>query len=168
MHTILRCTIVAHFTDKISVYFTHFLAKISNSSRNFFFQLLPVLILRQNFFSFDWKITLSFIFSSFMYLPSHRHCYANLSIQPVKMHIISHKQINHCPDKKAAIQNFASKKTPFLSRKPAKGRVLNSLSCCRTNHSMFVSAKPILVVIQHGTSSTFERKNAISSSQRST
>ena len=63
---------------------------------------------------------------------------------------------------------FCSKKTPFLSRKPAKGRVLNSLSCCRTNHSMFVSAKPILVVIQHGTSSTFERKNAISSSQRST
>ena len=63
---------------------------------------------------------------------------------------------------------FCSKKAPFLSRKPAKGRVLNSLSCCRTNHSMFVSAKPILVVIQHGTSSTFERKNAISSSQRST
>ena len=59
-------------------------------------------------------------------------------------------------------------KTPFLSRKPAKGRVLNSLSCCRTNHSMFVSAKPILVVIQHGTSSTFERRTVISSSQRST
>ena len=42
LHTILRCTIVAHFTDKISVYFTHFLAKIPNSSRNFLFHLLPV------------------------------------------------------------------------------------------------------------------------------
>ena len=63
---------------------------------------------------------------------------------------------------------FYSKKTPFLSRKPAKGRVLNSSSCCRTNHSMFVPAKPVPAVIQHATSSTFERKNAISSSQRST
>ena len=168
MHTILRCIIVAHFTDKILVYFTHFLAKTPNSSRNFFFQLLPVLILRQNLFSFDQKSTLPLIFSFFMYLPPHRHYYANLSIQSENMHIFSHKQINHCPDKKAVIQNSASKKTPFLSRKPAKGRVLNSLSCCRTNHSMFVPAKPVPAVIQHGTSSTFERKNAISSSQRST
>ena len=168
MHTILRCTIVAHFADKISVYFTHFLAKTPNSSRNFLFHLLPVLILRQNLFPFDWKITLSLIFSFFMYLPPHRHYYSNLSIQPVKMHIFSHKQINHCPDKKAAIQNSASKKTPFLSRKPAKGRVLNSLSCCRTNHSMFAPAKPVPAVIQHGTSSTFERGAVISSSQRST
>ena len=168
MHTILRYTIAAHFTDKISVYFTHFLAKTPNSSRNFFFQLLPVLTLRQSLFSFDQKSTLPLIFSFFMYLPFHRHYYANSSIQPAKMHIFSHKQINHCPDKKAAIQNSASKKTPFLSRKPAKGRVLNSLSCCRTNHSMFVSAKPILVVIQHGTSNTFERRAVISSSQRST
>lgn len=168
MHTILRCTIVAHFTDKISVYFTHFLAKIPNSSRNFFFQLLPVLILRQSLFSFDQKSTLPLIFSFFMYLPPHRHYYSNLSIQPVKMHILSHKQINHCPDKKATIQNSASKKTPFLSRKPAKGRVLNSISCCRTNHSMFIPVKPVLAVIQHGTSSTFERRAVISSSQRST
>lgn len=79
-----RCTIVAHFTDKISVYFTHFLAKIPNSSRNFFFQLLPVLILRQSLFSFDQKSTLPLIFSSFMYLPPHRHYYSNLSIQPEK------------------------------------------------------------------------------------
>ena len=168
MHTILRCTIAAHFTDKISVYFTHFLAKTPNSSRNFLFHLLPVLILRQSLFSFDQKSTLPLIFSFFMYLPPHRHYYSNLSIQPVKMHILSHKQINHCPDKKAAIQNSASKKTPFLSRKPAKRRVLNSLSCCRTNHSMFVPAKPILAVIQHSTSSTFERRAVISSSQRST
>ena len=58
--------------------------------------------------------------------------------------------------------------TPFLSRKPAKGRVLNSISCCHTDHSLFTPAKPASTVTQHGTSSTFERKNAISSSQRST
>ena len=63
---------------------------------------------------------------------------------------------------------FRKQKTPFLSRKPAKGRVLNSLSCCRTNHSMSVPAKPVPAVIQHGTSSTFERRAVISSSQRST
>ena len=45
-----------------------------------------------------------------MYLPFHRHYYANLSIQPEKMHIFSHKQINHCPDKKAAIQNSRKQK----------------------------------------------------------
>lgn len=168
MHTILRCTTVAHFTDKISVYFTHFLAKIPNSSRNFFFQLLPVLILRQNLFSFDQKSTLPLIFSFFMYLPPHRHYYSNLSIQPEKCIFSRINKSTIVQTKKAAIQNSASKKTPFLSRKPAKGRVLNSLSCCRTNHSMFVSAKPILVVIQHGTSSTFERRAVISSSQRST
>ena len=168
MHTILRCTIVAHFTDKISIYFTHFLAKIPNSSRDFLFHLLPVLILRQSLFSFDQKLTLPLIFSFFMYLPPHRHYYANLSIQPEKMHIFSHKQINHCPDKKAAIQNSASKKTPFLSRKPAKGRVLNSISCCRTNRSMFVPERSTQAVTQHGTSSTFERRAVISSSQRST
>lgn len=112
---------VAHFTDKISVYFTHFFAKIPNSSRNFFFQLLPVLILRQSLFSFDQKSTLPpFIFSFFMYLPPHRHYYSNLSIQPVKMHILSHKQINHCPDKKAAIQNSTSKKHPSSHGNPQK------------------------------------------------
>ena len=167
MHTILRCTIVAHFTDKISVYFTHFLDKIPNSSRNFFFQLLPVLILRQSLFSFDQKSTLPLIFSSFMYLPPHRHYYSNLSIQPVEMHILSHKQINHCPDKKQQ-SRILHAKTPFLSRKPAKGRVLNSLSCCRTNHSMFVPERLTQAVTQHDTSSTFERRAVISSSQRST
>ena len=61
-----------------------------------------------------------------------------------------------------------STKTPFLSRRPAKGRVLNSLYCCRTNRSMFVPEKLVHTAIQHDISSTFERKNAISSSQRST
>ena len=58
--------------------------------------------------------------------------------------------------------------TPFLSRRPAKGRVLKSISCCYTDHSLFAPAKPVPAVTQHDTSSTFERKNAISSSQRST
>ena len=135
MHTILRCTIVAHFTDKISVYFTHFLAKIPNSSRNFFFQLLPVLILRQSLFSFDQKSTLPLIFSFFMYLPPHRHYYSNLSIQPVKMHILSHKQINHCPDKKAAIQNSARKNTlPLTETRKRKGVELNILLSYQSQH----------------------------------
>ena len=63
---------------------------------------------------------------------------------------------------------FCTQKTPFLSRKPAKGRVQNSISCCRTNHSMFVPAKPVPAAIQYNTSSTFERRAVISSSQRST
>ena len=135
MHTILRCTIVAHFTDKISVYFTHFLAKIPNSSRNFFFQLLPVLILRQSLFSFDQKSTLPLIFSFFMYLPPHRHYYSNLSIQPVKMHILSHKQINHCPDKKAVIQNSARKNTlPLTETRKRKGVELIILLSYRSQH----------------------------------
>ena len=168
MHTILRCTIVAHFTDKISVYFTHFLAKIPNSSRNFFFQLLPVLILRQSLFSFDQKSTLPLIFSSFMYLPPHRHYYSNLSIQPEKCIFSRINKSTIVQTKTSSNPEFRKQKTPFLSRKPAKGRVLNSLSCCRTNHSMFVPAKPVPAVIQHGTSSTFERRAVISSSQRST
>ena len=167
MHTILRCTIVAHFTDKISVYFTHFLAKIPNSSRNFFFQLLPVLILRQSLFSFDQKSTLPLIFSSFMYLPPHRHYYSNLSIQPEKC-IFSRINKSTIVQTKSSNPEFCTQKTPFPLRKPAKGRVLNSISCCRTNHSMFIPAKPVLAVIQHGTSSTFERRAVISSSQRST
>ena len=167
MHTILRCTIVAHFTDKISVYFTHFLAKIPNSSRNFFFQLLPVLILRQSLFSFDQKSTLPLIFSFFMYLPPHRHYYSNLSIQPEKC-IFSRINKSTIVQTKKQQPRILHAKTPFPSRKPAKGRVLNSLSCCRTNHSMFVPAKPVSAVIQHDTSSTFERRTVISSSQRST
>ena len=167
MHTILRCTIIAHFTDKISVYFTHFLAKIPNSSRNFFFQLLPVLILRQSLFSFDQKSTLPLIFSFFMYLPPHRHYYSNLSIQPEKC-IFSRINKSTIVQTKKQQSRILHAKTPFLSRKPAKGRALNSISCCRTNHSMFVPAKPVLAVIQHGTSSTFERRAVISSSQRST
>ena len=135
MHTILRCTIAAHFTDKISVYFTHFLAKIPNSSRNFFFQLLPVLILRQNLFSFDQKSTLPLIFSSFMYLPPHRHYHANLSIRPIKMHIFSHKQINYFPDKKAAIQNSARKNTlPLTETRKRKGVELNILLSYQSQH----------------------------------
>ena len=59
-------------------------------------------------------------------------------------------------------------KTPFLSRNPVKGRVLNSISCCRADHSIFVPAKPVSSVIRHSTSSTFERRAVISSSQRST
>ena len=165
MHTILRCTIVAHFTDKISVYFTHFLAKISNSSRNFFFQLLPVLILRQNLFSFDWKITLSLIFSSFMYLSSHRHYYANLSIQPEKCIFSRINKSTIVQTKKQQSRIPQAKKTPFPSRKPAKGRVLNPISCCRASHSIFLPERPIKAV---GTSSTFERRAVISSSQRST
>ena len=135
MHTILCCIIVAHFADKISVYFTHFLAKIPNSSRNFFFQLLPVLILRQSLFSFDQKSTLPLIFSFFMYLPPHRHYYSNLSIQPVKMHILSHKQINHCPDKKAAIQNSARKNTlPLTETRKRKGVELKFLLSYQSQH----------------------------------
>lgn len=37
-----------------------------------------------------------------------------------KMHIFSHKQINHCPDKKAVIQNSARKKHPSLCGNPQK------------------------------------------------
>ena len=136
MHTILRCTIVTHFTDKISVYFTHFLAKTPNSSRNFFFQLLPVLTLRQSLFSFDQKSTLPLIFSFFMYLPPHRHYYSNLSIQPEKMHIFSHKQINHCPDKKAAIQNSRKQKNtlPLTETRKRKGVELVILLSYQSQH----------------------------------
>lgn len=135
MHTILRCTIVAHFTDKISVYFTHFLDKIPNSSRNFFFQLLPVLILRQSLFSFDQKSTLPLIFSSFMYLPPHRHYYSNLSIQPVEMHILSHKQINHCPDKKQQSRILHAKNTlPSAETRKRKGVELIILLSYQSQH----------------------------------
>ena len=136
MHTILRCTIAAHFTDKILVYFTHFLAKTPNSSRNFFFQLLPVLILRQSLFSFDQKSTLPLIFSFFMYLPPHRHYYSNLSIHPEKMHIFSHKQINHCPDKKAAIQNSRKQKNtlPLTETRKRKGVELVILLSYQSQH----------------------------------
>ena len=136
MHTILCCIIVAHFTDKILVYFTHFLAKIPNSSRNFFFQLLPVLILRQSLFSFDQKSTLSLIFSSFMYLPSHRHYYANLSIRSIKMHIFSHKQINHCPDKnKQRSRILHAKNTlPLTETRKRKGARLIILLSYQSQH----------------------------------
>ena len=131
MHTILRCTIVAHFTDKISVYFTHFLAKIPNSSRNFFFQLLPVLILRQSLFSFDQKSTLPLIFSSFMYLPLHRHYNANLSIQPEKRIFSRINKSTIVQTKKQQSRIPQAKKHPSSHGNPQK-------EGCRTQYPVVV------------------------------
>lgn len=131
MHTILRCTIVAHFTDKIPVYFTHFLAKIPNSSRNFFFQLLPVLILRQSLFSFDQKSTLPLIFSSFMYLPPHRHYYSNLSIQPEKCIFSRINKSTIVQTKKQQSRIPQAKKHPSLCGNPQK-------EGCRTQYPVVV------------------------------
>ena len=135
MHTILRCTIVAHFTDKISVYFTHFLAKIPNSSRNFFFQLLPVLILRQSLFSFDQKSTLPLIFSSFMYLPPHRHYYSNLSIQPEKCIFSRINKSTIVQTKKQQSRILHAKNTlPSAETRKRKGVELNILLSYQSQH----------------------------------
>ena len=135
MHTILRCTIVAHFTDKISVYFTHFLAKIPNSSRNFFFQLLPVLILRQSLFSFDQKSTLPLIFSFFMYLPPHRHYYSNLSIQPEKC-IFSRINKSTIVQTKSSNPEFRKQKNtlPLTETRKRKGVELVILLSYQSQH----------------------------------
>ena len=51
------------------------------------------------------------------------------------MHILSHKQINHCPDKKAAVQNSARKNTlPLTETRKRKGVELNILLSYQSQH----------------------------------
>ena len=71
-----------------------------------------------------------------MYLPPHRHYYANLSVRPAKMHIFSHKQITHCPDQKQAlIQNSARKNTlPLTETRKRKGVELNIQLSYQSQH----------------------------------
>ena len=86
-----------------------------------------------------------------MYLPPHRHYYANLSIQPEKMHIFSHKQIKHCPDKNEHQARILHAKNtlPLTETRKRKGVELVILLSYQSQHVRTSKASNSCYSAQH-------------------